>query len=231
MAHCVSRSTCRRARRTAVRHPGRTASIATGERPSELSPADDAGRSRVRFIFVLRGVVALAFGAAVLASGPNDLELVTLTAFYWLGASLLTLRWAAENRPVHSAPSFVAGSIGIVVAVLTLVVDAVAQPDGQQLVRYLLGMTAILTGASRIVDLFRDGVVLNGIWVVSHRIILGIIEMGLGLALVKGGEPAGSMAIVTGLWGIAGGTVLVLDALMLRNMRGRPAADGIILSG
>jgi hypothetical protein len=154
----------------------------------------------------------------VLVSGPDDLEPVTLTAFYWLGASLLMLRWAGENRPVRGSASFVAGTIGIVAAVLTLVSSAVARADGQQLFQYLLGVTAILTGMLRVVDVFHDGIP-----AVSHRVILGIIETGLGVALVKGGEPSGSMAIAMGLWAVAGGTVLVLDALTLRDTHDRLA--------
>jgi hypothetical protein len=164
-------------------------------------------------------VVALALGVVVLVSAADHLALVTLTAFYWLGASLLMLRWAGENLPARRSASSVAGTIGIVVAVLTLVSDAVARADVQQLLQYLLGLTAILTGMLRVVDVFHDGVPS-----VSHRVILGIIETGLGVALVTGGETAGSLAIAMGLWGVAGGTFLVLDALMLRDIRERPVA-------
>jgi hypothetical protein len=52
-------------------------------------------------------------------------------------------------------------------------------------------------------------------------VALGILELALGMALLLARNATRPVAIVAGLWGIVGGTIMLVDALALRRM-GRP---------
>lgn len=69
------------------------------------------------WVALLRALVALALGDAVLVAGRDRETLANFIAVYWLLGSVLTLRWvlAHRGRP-GSRPASAAALVGIVAA-------------------------------------------------------------------------------------------------------------------
>jgi uncharacterized membrane protein HdeD (DUF308 family) len=81
-----------------------------------------------------------------------------------------------------------------------------------------LGVAAALTGVLRLLGAFHDddeSVVVRWRW---KRILLGSLEVALGVLLVFLEDFTPLLIVVVGFWGVVGGTVLVLDALKLQEL-------------
>ena len=54
-----------------------------------------------------------------------------------------------------------------------------------------------------------------------YRLTLGLTELGLGIVLIASDELSQPVATAAGLWGLVGGTVMLLDGLDLRRKLAR----------
>jgi uncharacterized membrane protein HdeD (DUF308 family) len=189
---------------------------------------DDAGRAaaaappaRLWWIMLARAAVALLLGLTVLASEKTRPALANFIGVYWLLGSLLTLRWVWRNRRMPGNRLVWAAAVaGVVAGVLVLLRFALEDVLSIEVVLTLLGVTAILTGLLRLSGTFRDHVV-DGRPRLPHRIMLGVLELALGVLLVVARSATRPVAVAAGLWAVVGGAIMLVDALALRRM-GRP---------
>ena len=169
-------------------------------------------------LMALRGAVALALGVAVLVTRTGEDRLATFIAVYFVLAGLDALasaRAADVSRRRRLRRS--AGIVSILLAVFVLIRETLAGAIPTSVVFGLLGVGMIAIGGMRLGGGFTDEEALQGR---RHRpsatdIALGIAEVVLGAALTTDNfdEIWPAMAI----WGIVGGTALLLDARRRRN--------------
>jgi uncharacterized membrane protein HdeD (DUF308 family) len=177
------------------------------------------------WLVLVRGSVALLLGASVLVSGKTRPALGNFIAVYWLIGSLLTFRWLAAHRQHERSRVVLAAAIvGTLAALVALLRFPLERVVSQELVIRLLGVVAILTGLLRLGGGLRDDELSLDRPRLPHRVGLGGLELALGAALLLTREVTRRAAIAAGLWGLVGGTILLLDALALR--RGVTRAGG-----
>ena len=81
----------------------------------------------------------------------------------------------------------------------------------------LVGAAAIATGTVRILGGFRDDRFAGGHTPKTNSILVGALDVGLGLALIlAAGATSAWIRFVAAAWGLVGGTLLLTDALRLR---------------
>ena len=173
-------------------------------------------RRSLWWIFLARAGVAIALGLSVLLAGQTRPALVNFIAVYWLIGALLTVRWVLANRwqpgsRLALGAAVVGASAGIAVLARGLgrgLIDEDVLVD-------LLGVSAILTGAIRLFGGFHDDQVGQGRPRLSHRIPLGVLEVVLGVGIIVAGPESAWFLPLIGIWALAGGTLLFLDALAL----------------
>jgi uncharacterized membrane protein HdeD (DUF308 family) len=117
-----------------------------------------------------------------------------------------------------------AALVGIVAGVLVLLRFLLRDAVSADAVLALLGVAAVLTGVLRLSGAFHDDQVAADRPRLPHRVALGVLELAMGAVLLLAHDLTRPVAIVAGLWGLAGGTILLLDALALRRMH-RPVAE------
>jgi uncharacterized membrane protein HdeD (DUF308 family) len=91
----------------------------------------------------------------------------------------------------------------------------------------LLGITAVLTGALRMLGTFRGDQTADRMRLVQ-RFVLGSIEILVGLLFIVVGDVSRPLTISVGLWALVGGTIMLIDALTWRRTvrsGGTPAKD------
>jgi len=98
----------------------------------------------------------------------------------------------------------------------------------QGLVLDLLGLCAIATGLLRLSGVFRDDQLAGERPRHRYRLVVGALDVVLGVALVVVSERSvPDIRLALGVWGLLTGTFLLLDALRLRRLdrsrRGAPA--------
>jgi uncharacterized membrane protein HdeD (DUF308 family) len=175
---------------------------------------------RLWWIVLARAVVALVLGAAVLLSEKTKPALGNFIAVYWLLGSVLTLRWFLEHRPrPGSRLALAAALVGILAGSLVLLRFLLRDAVSADVVLALLGVAAVLTGALRLSGAFHDDQVAADRPRLPHRVALGVLELAAGAVLLLAHDLTRVVAVIAGLWGLAGGTILLLDALALRPAR------------
>ena len=179
------------------------------------------------WVFVIRGSVALALGVALLLSGDALYKLGTFVAVYWIIGALLTLRWAVQHRPVKGwRVGGLAGLIGVVVGVMFLLRELLNTFIEEGLLLDLLGLSAVGMGVVRLLGGFHDDQVAGDSPRLRYRVVVGGLDIVLGLALLVASETSASqIRLALGVWGLLTGTFLLLDALRLRRL-GSPSGPG-----
>ena len=154
---------------------------------------------------------------AFLWSGTTRPVLGNLIAVYWLIGALVTLGWVRANQGVHGLRlATAAGVLGVTSAVVLLARSLIADVISPDTLIVLFGAVAVLTGSLRLLGAFHDDLRRR-----AYRLTLGLTELGLGIVLIASDELTRPVATAAGLWGLAGGTVMLLDA---REFRRRPAS-------
>jgi len=144
-----------------------------------------------------------------------------LIAVYWLIGALVTLGWVWANPGVRGLRlATAAGVLGVISAVVLLARSLIADVISTDAVLALFGATAVLTGALRLLGAFHDDQA-SYQRRAAYRLILGLTELGLGIVLIASDELTSPVATAAGLWGLVGGTVMLLDALDLRRKLAR----------
>jgi len=179
-------------------------------------------------VFLIRGTVALALGLTLLSSGANLSRLTTFIAVYWIVAALLTLHWVGTQGLVpHRRLSYVAGVLGLVVGVALVLRELFRSLLSAGAFLDFLGASAIATGTLRLMGMVHDDQLERDHPRRRYRVVVGTLELLLGIALVIADKGAtGEIRLAVGVWGLATGTFLVLDALRMRRVtRPDPGSD------
>ncbi len=175
----------------------------------------------IGWVLLVRAVLVLGLGVAFLSSGTTRPVLGNLIAVYWLIGALATLGWARANRAARGFRlATVAGVLGVISAVVLLARSLIADVVSTDVVLALFGATAVFTGTLRLIGAFHDDQAAYQRRT-AYRITLGLTELGLGIVLIATDELARPVATAAGLWGLVGGTVMLLDAVDLRRKYAR----------
>ena len=170
------------------------------------------------WVFLVRGSVALALGLALLISDAGLSRLGTFIGVYWLIGAVLTLRWVAKHREA-SGRRFggLAGVIGLVVAIVVLLRELFRGLIRTGFLLDFLGLCAIAIGLLRLFGGFQDDVAGGGTTRRHYRVVVGALDVVLGVALLLAHKPS-DIRFVLVAWGLVTGTFLLLDALRLRRV-------------
>lgn len=181
-----------------------------------------AHRISAWWLSLARGLVALVLGGSLLVAGAGESRLATFIAVYWLLGAVLTLRWARRSQErVGRRLGMLAAAIGAVAALVLLAREPINDALGTAAVIDIVGVGAIATGALRMLGAFREDAVVGGHPRRRNGVVVGSLDIGLGLALVIASDATSTwVRIVAAGWGIAAGSLLLYDALRLRRSVG-----------
>ncbi len=169
--------------------------------------------------FLVRACLALGFGVIVLVASSGLSKLSTFAALYAVMSALVTLRWASTRRPDGGADgrALVAAALWLVAGAALLLRQPLQGLMGEGVLLDSLGVVAILNGLLRLSGRFHDDQFSRERARRRYRLVIGPLDILLGVALlVADARTAGGVRIALGLWGLATGTFLLWDALMLR---------------
>ena len=182
------------------------------ERERQIELAHHVGR--LWWIGVLRGVVALALGVSALLASSSPERLATFLALYWLAGGVMTLRLAWAMRPsLGFRLASVAGVVAIMAALLVFLREYLAGAISPVTTINILGLAALAMGTLRLVGAFERRT--------GHRwsfggLILGALEVGTGILLVATDTVSRGVMITIGVWALASGTLLIVEAVRAR---------------
>ena len=175
-------------------------------------------RRVVQWILLLRAVVVLALGLAFLISGDNRRVLGNFLATFWLASAVLTLAWVRRNRGQSgSRLALTAGLVAVAAAVIGLtrfLIEGVISPDAALA---LIGATAMLIGALRLLGAFRDDASPRPRR--SRSIALGVGEVALGVVWIATDEVTRTVTTAVAVWALLAGTIMLIDAINARSVR------------
>jgi uncharacterized membrane protein HdeD (DUF308 family) len=172
--------------------------------------------ARLWWIGVLRGVVALALGvSALLASGSPE-RLATFLALYWLAGGVVTLRLAWAMRPsLGFRLAAVAGVVAITAAFLVVLREFLSGAISPVTTINILGLAALAMGALRLAGAFEIERHTGHRWSIGG-LILGVLEVGTGILLIATDTVSRGVMITVGVWALASGTLLIVEAVRAR---------------
>jgi hypothetical protein len=166
----------------------------------------------------VRGTIAFVFGVTLLAADANLSRLTTFAAVYWILAALLTLHWAGAHRALtHRGITFAAAVTALVVGIVVMLRALFKALLSQGEFLDFLGVSALAIGLLRLLGMIHDDALARDHPRRRYRFVVGALEVLLGIALVvadTGGSTQTRIAL--GVWGLATGTFLILDAFMVR---------------
>lgn len=222
------------------KQPKSTDGIAMGEEldPSHLdggvsdesASVGEAVAAVVRYwwISLLRGCLAVLLGIGALVSSGAQETLVNFIAVYWALGGLLTVKWAHGIRwRAGSRLGLIAGALAIVTGMALLARHSLDDFLSARSLIDLVAVTTTGTGVLRLVGAFEIHERTGHRWTVGG-VLLGSIEICIGLVLLLVRDPQSSMLRVTiGIWGLVAGTLLLIQGVqMLRVWRPRKVTLG-----
>ena len=184
------------------------------ERERQIELAHHVGR--LWWIGVLRGVVALALGVSALLASSSPERLATFLALYWLAGGVMTLRLAWAMRPsLGFRLASVAGVVAIMAALLVFLREYLAGAISPVTTINILGLAALSMGTLRLVGAFEIERRTGHRWSFGG-LILGVLEVGTGILLVATDTVSRGVMITIGVWALASGTLLIVEAVRAR---------------
>jgi uncharacterized membrane protein HdeD (DUF308 family) len=182
--------------------------------------------ARLWWIGVLRGVIALALGLSVLLASGSSERLATFLAIYWLTGGVVTLRLAWAVRPsLGFRFAAVAGVVAVTAALLVVLREFLAGVISPVKTINILGLAALAMGALRLVGAFEIERRTGHRWSIGG-LILGGLEVGTGILLIATDTLSPGVMITVGVWALASGTLLIVEAVRARALLGPRDADG-----
>jgi len=162
-----------------------------------------------------RGISAVTLGIALLVR--PDVARPFLNNFigaFWLSGGLLSIRWGLQTKQSRVI-TIVVGVIGIMAGTAVLGRNVAARWIDSDLIVTMLGIVALLTGLLHV----------SGRMTVRHApvgdlsrtgLLLGIMEIVLGLVLLFGSTSSNAAYTVSVVWALLGGFALFNDARLMR---------------
>jgi uncharacterized membrane protein HdeD (DUF308 family) len=183
-------------------------------------------QSRFWWISIVRGILSLLLGTAVLFTQDNRAMLANFIGAYWLLSGLLTLRWAVTVRWLRGSQiGLAAGSLSVIAALLVLLRVQLQDVIAPNTLINVLGAAAVLTGSLRLLGAFEIERRTGRRWTFGG-LALGSVEVVLGLVLIgTNGENERVVSIVFAAWGLVGGCLLLMEGFRLRH-QARHVRDG-----
>lgn len=162
-------------------------------------------------ITAVRAVLAFAIGLALLLTpGKGESALLTFMGLYWLVGGISSLVWARRG-PFLRHLALAAGVVGVVTGTLVLaheLLDTRILP--LDLILPAFGLVILLTGALHLAGGFMVGE-LGDRWPTGH-LLLGALEIILGLVLVLAPIRRELIDDIATLWAFLAGSLLLFDA-------------------
>jgi uncharacterized membrane protein HdeD (DUF308 family) len=169
--------------------------------------------SRNWWVFVLRGIAAIALGIlAFVAPGPTLVALIAVFAAYAIFDGVLAI---AAGVSVEGGPRWLfilGGILGIVVGLLTI-----NRPDVTAIALvYLIAVWAVATGVAEAVGAYQFRQVLENEWLLA---ISGIVSVAFGvLLIVYPGDGVMAILWLIGFYALFAGIMYVASGLRLRGV-------------
>ena len=172
--------------------------------------------ARLWWIPVVRGALSLLLGSALLVGQGDRAMLANFVGVYWLFSGLLTLRWALTVRWRRgSRIGLAAGSVSVAAAVLVLFRHELQHVVSSDTLINMLGIAIVLIGCLRLLGAFEIKRETGHRWTFGG-LALGSVEMGLGLILLFSRGDLQALAAVLAVWGLVGGSLLLIEGFRLR---------------
>jgi uncharacterized membrane protein HdeD (DUF308 family) len=204
--------------------PGnRIAAIALGRKTAARAPFP------VRFWWVtlVRGLLIFTLGLLLVFGENTRGNVATFFAMYWILTGGLAIRWAlSPSRDRIPLLVLVAGMCGLATGAVVLARYIFASILSTEATIYLVGGTVLLVGVLQIARSYRTEHLLARRWGWDHM-LLGLLEGVLGASLITNGVDGAITNAAITLWSVGGGTILILDALQLRQAGREYAARGL----
>ena len=172
-----------------------------------------AQMSRNWWVFILRGIVAIAIG--ILAFVQPQATLIALIAVFAAYAIVDGVLAIAAGVAVEGGPRWmliVGGLIGIAIGVLTI-----NRPDVTVIaLLYLIAVWAIVTGVAEAVAAYSFRAVLENEWLL---VLSGIVSVVFGFALIYNpGDGVLAVLWLIGIYAILAGIIYIAIGFQLRTV-------------
>jgi len=163
-------------------------------------------------------LLILTLGVGLVAGANTRDNVATFFGVYWLVTGGLVLRWALARERQRTHPvALIAGVAGIATGIVVLTRNLFRELASAAFAVDLVGITALLVGALHLARAFNTEPMLARRWG-WDSLVLGSLEVILGVTLVADGAGSGLTAAAVVAWSIGGGIILVLDAIKLRSL-------------
>jgi uncharacterized membrane protein HdeD (DUF308 family) len=180
-------------------------------RERELAPRV----ARFWWIGVVRGAIALALGCSALLASSSPERLATFLALYWLAGGVVTLRIAWAMRPsLGFRLGVVAGVVATTAALLVVLRGFLSGVVSEERLVNVLGFAAVGVGTLRLAGAFEVERRTGHRWSIGG-LVLGVLEVGVGILLIATDTQSQSVMITLGVWALASGTLLIVEAVRL----------------
>ena len=169
------------------------------------------------YIYLFRGVFAIILGVLLLTQ-RGQWNVVQYMGLFWLTVGLTNIAWArSRSREIGLARwSMVAGILGVIAGTIALFRPLLALYFSNLVIALLLGVLVIFTGLLHIFGGFRISSAYGSQWAWGSYLV-GIVQVILGLIVViYPWEPIPIVWLITSIWCIITGILLLLDARRLR---------------
>ena len=172
----------------------------------------------------LRGISAVTLGLALIVR-PDAARpfLSNFIGAFWLSGGLLSIRWGLQTKQSKWI-TIVVGVIGILAGTAVLGRTVAERWIDPAFIVTLLGIVALLTGVLHV----------SGRMTVRHApvgevsrtgVLLGIMEIVLGLILLFGSKDSRIAYLASVVWALLGGVALFNDARLMHKEAVSVAAD------
>jgi uncharacterized membrane protein HdeD (DUF308 family) len=188
-----------------------------------LDRASQSFAVRFWWVTLLRGVLILGLGLALVLGENTRPNVANFFGVYWVLTGALAIRWATANTGEGVRPLvFLSGVAGLATGIIVLTRNLSRSLVSLDFAVYLIGATILLVGLLRVFRGFRTEPMLQRRWGWDMT-VLGVLEIALGAALLVGALGTPWLAFAVSAWAVGGGVILVMDALQLRRVS-RPGA-------
>jgi uncharacterized membrane protein HdeD (DUF308 family) len=170
------------------------------------------------YIFIFRGVLAIVLGILLLTQRAQW-NVVQYMGIFWLTTGLTNIAWVrSKGREANLARwAIVAGILEITAGVIALLRPLLANYFSILTIVLLLGVLVIITGLLHIFGGFRISSAYGSQWAWGSYLI-GSVQLLLGLiVLIYPWEPIPIVLLITSIWCIITGFLLLIDARLKRN--------------